>query len=87
MVPISEIRAMQGENTTFTQDQLDIYMTSIQEHGITKPLLLNENNELIDGRKRYISAHLLGMSHVPVVYEKGTIPYDADDREDTQEFS
>jgi hypothetical protein len=45
---------------------MDNLMTSIQTNGIQKPLIITEENRILDGKLRWIAASRLGMDEVPV---------------------
>lgn len=50
-----------------TLRQLSKLKASIEEYGILQPLLITNNNELIDGHRRLECAKLLGITTVPCV--------------------
>lgn len=47
---------------------LDALVDSIQRYGIIQPLILDENNVLIDGGRRLAAAIQIGLTDVPIVY-------------------
>ena len=65
-VPVNEIRPLwcNPSNRT-TAEGLSNLLPSIQRKGILQPIVINRNNELIDGHRRWTCAKLLGYDTVP----------------------
>lgn len=66
-IPTSEIRTYANNAKIHTAEQIEQIKESIKEFGFNDPIALWENNEIIEGHGRLISAIELGIDKVPVI--------------------
>lgn len=70
-VNLTEIKAPHRKDR---DEEIDKLVASIEEVGMIEPIILNERNEIISGKRRYYAAKKLKMSKVDVVYfEKAAV--------------
>lgn len=50
-----------------SEHDFELLLRSIEEDGFTTPIIINENNVIVDGEHRWRAATTLGMTEVPVV--------------------
>jgi len=71
-LPVSELRE-NPEN--FYQDEEDeMFDESIKREGILKPIIIDENNVILDGHRRYRRALKYKIERVPVIILKSGVP-------------
>ena len=69
-VPIDSIRPYEN-NPRFNDNAVDGVAQSIKNFGWQSPIVVDENNVIINGHTRFKAAKKLGMSEVPVHVAKG----------------
>lgn len=57
--------------TARSRNRIDEAKKSIQKNGFTKPIIIDSNNNIIDGNHRYIAAKELGIEAIPTINGEG----------------
>jgi DNA modification methylase len=70
-VNIDDLKPDQSNPNRMTKKQLAILKKSIEQHGFLKPIVINENLEILDGNKRYSVMKLLGKNKIDCVQKEG----------------
>lgn len=70
-VNIDDLKPDQQNPNRMTKKQLAVLKKSIEQHGFLKPIVINENLEIIDGNKRYSVMKLLGKTKIDCVQKQG----------------
>lgn len=67
LIPIDEILADRSMclHPKMDQEYMDNLVNSIRQYGITNPLHLDKNKQIIDGFARYDAAKELGLKEIP----------------------
>lgn len=64
IIPITEIKVVEGNPNKHTEEHLNVLCANIKQNGLMIPLLKNSKNQLITGEGRYRSLLKMGCSYV-----------------------
>lgn len=71
VVGISYLKAYANNSRTHSDEQIQQICNSINEFGITNPILIDEDNQIIAGHGRLMAAEKLGLDSFPCIRLKG----------------
>jgi ParB-like chromosome segregation protein Spo0J len=66
-VDIKKLKKREGNPNKMTKDQMESLKTSIQKFGEMQPILIDQNNVIIDGHQRVQAYEELGKPQIPAI--------------------
>ncbi len=70
-VPIAKVKPSEKNSRKHDPNQIDKIVASIEAVGWTKPIIVDEDYEILAGHGAYQAAQQLGMAEVPVILRAG----------------
>lgn len=69
----NDLKILKGlERMYIALPDFNLMKENIKDHGVQVPIIITEDNEIIDGRNRWIAAKELGIQEVPTIYNTET---------------
>jgi ParB/RepB/Spo0J family partition protein len=73
-VPIDDLRPDPANPRRISEDELDALERSLRQFGLVQPVLARrEDRTVIGGHQRFVAAHRLGLTSVPVTWLDVTV--------------